>query len=173
MSDAGLVGGKRSRDRLRTVYALCAALPAGAPVALRVAAEAAPEDIARAFRNALAEAAVEGTAIDAALERALSTVDWAPLREAVLALIRGGNPAASLEILRRYVESEIEAESRDISLRVGIRTTAAFSTITVMAASVVTGSVPPGSIAPAAAVISGALLAASIRRWIRLWRGRT
>ena len=122
--------------------------------------------------RALAEAAVEGTSIDAALERSLSTVDWAPLREAVTALIRGGNPGVSLDILRRYVESEIEAESREISLRLGIRTTAAFSAITVVAASVVTGSAPPGLIAPAAAAISLFLLAASMRRWIRLWRAR-
>ncbi len=172
MSAASLIGGGRFRDRLRAVYVLCAALPAGAPAALRVAAEVAPEEVARAFRNALAEATVEGTSIDAALERSLSTVDWAPLREAVTALIRGGNTEVSLDILRRYVESEIEAESREISLRLGIRTTAAFSAITVVAASVVTGSAPPSLIAPAAAAISLSLLAASVRRWIRPWRAR-
>jgi len=160
------------RDRLRAVYSLCAALPAGVPAAVRLAAECAPEEIAGAFREAIAEATVEGSPIRRALERTLSSLGWDPMREAVLSLVQGGDLDSSLETLRRYVEAEIRAESRDLSLRVGVRTTAAFSAVTVLAASMASGSLPPRALPPIASLVSAILLGVSIRRWVRAWRSR-
>ncbi|HDM92261.1 MAG TPA: hypothetical protein ENG69_02565 [Candidatus Korarchaeota archaeon] len=158
------------RQRIRAVHAFCSGLPGGLPVATDLAASLAGEPYAHSFREALLRAAVEGDPLERALEESLSRHDGA-FREAILSLARGADLESSLEVLRRFAAAELERESRDISLRVGVRTTLSYAAMTLLVTASVIGSIPPESMAPLSLALSSVMMAVSALRWVRWRRG--
>ncbi len=157
-----------ARQRIRAVHAFCSGLPSGLAMAVELADSLTEEPYSSSFREALLRSSVEGDSLERALEAALAPHDES-FREAILSLARGADLENSLEILRRFAAAELERESRDMTLRVGVRTTLSYTAITLLVTASAVGSIPPGSLFPISLALSSVMATLSILRWVK-WR---
>lgn len=138
--------------------------------AVELVAKSDIEPFSGDMKRILLGSSVEGYSIRKELKRFCEDLKYRPLAVALGSLLQGADSKDIVNTLKNFMKTEMELENRELDHKLGIRLSAAFLTMMLLASASALGTIPPSIIFPISVCLFLVSVSRLVVRRLSLWK---